>query len=66
VFPQAGLPRVVPCSSREVRLVKEKTDTGVPAVPGPVPGTRMTEQYIRDIGRMAYLWAWPMVKSLRR
>jgi hypothetical protein len=46
--------------------VNEKTDTGVPSVPGSVPGTRMTEQYIRDIGRMAYLWAWPMVNLHNR
>lgn len=27
---------------------------------GPVPGTRLTEEYIRTIGRLAYFWAWPM------
>jgi hypothetical protein len=30
---------------------------GSPGVPGPIPGTRMTEQYVREVGRMAYLWA---------
>jgi hypothetical protein len=54
----------VPAERRGV--VNEKTDTGVPAVTGPVPGTRMTEQYIRDIGRMAYLWASPMVNLHNR
>jgi len=29
--------------------------------PGPVPGTRMTEAYARQVARSAYLWAWPMV-----
>jgi len=26
----------------------------------------MTEQYIREVGRMAYLWAWPMVNIHNR
>lgn len=39
---------------------------GVPAVSGPVPETRMTEGYVREIGRMAYLWAWPMVNLHNR
>jgi hypothetical protein len=29
--------------------------------PGPVAGTRMTVEYVRQIGRMAYFWAWPMM-----
>src|SRR5262245_23909445 len=28
---------------------------------GPVAGTRMTEAYVRQVARSAYLWAWPMV-----
>ncbi len=30
------------------------------AVPGPVPGTRITEAYARLLARDAYFWAWPM------
>ncbi|MDN5697827.1 MAG: hypothetical protein L0G70_07610 [Rubrobacter sp.] len=40
--------------------------TGVTGVPGPVPETRMTDQYIREVGRIAYLWAWPMVNVHNR
>ncbi|UHQ18577.1 DUF1254 domain-containing protein [Lysobacter sp. KIS68-7] len=29
-------------------------------VPGPVPGTRITEAYARLLTREAYVWAWPM------
>jgi hypothetical protein len=29
------------------------------ALPGPVPGTRITPEYAAQVGRMAYLWAWP-------
>jgi hypothetical protein len=36
------------------------------AIPGPVLGTRMTESYVREIGRFAYFWAWPMVNIHNR
>jgi hypothetical protein len=36
------------------------------AVPGPVPGTRLTEEYVSQIGRIAYLWAWPMMNLHNR
>jgi hypothetical protein len=32
----------------------------------PVPGTRMTEAYAKDIGRFAYFWAWPMMNMHNR
>jgi hypothetical protein len=35
-------------------------------VPGPVAGTRMTREYIRAVGRIAYLWGWPLVNQLHR
>ena len=34
--------------------------------PQPVPGTRMSEAYVQQIGRFAYLWAWPMVNMHNR
>jgi hypothetical protein len=30
-------------------------------VPGPAPGTAMTKAYVQMVGRMAYLWGWPLV-----
>jgi hypothetical protein len=36
------------------------------SVPGPVPGTRFTEAYVRQVGAMAYLWGWPMVNIRNR
>ncbi len=33
---------------------------------GPVPGTRLTPEYVREIGRLAYLFAWPMVNVYNR
>ena len=35
-------------------------------VPGPVPGARMTEDYVRSVGRLAYLWGWPLVNMHNR
>jgi hypothetical protein len=28
--------------------------------------SRMTEDYIRAVGRLAYLWAWPLVNMHNR
>jgi hypothetical protein len=36
------------------------------SVPGPMPGTRLSEDYVRRIGGIAYLWAWPMVNMHNR
>jgi hypothetical protein len=38
----------------------------MPGGAGPVPGTRMTEDYVRSVGRMAYLWGWPLVNMHNR
>jgi hypothetical protein len=35
-------------------------------VPGPAPGTAMTEAYVQMVARMAYVWGWPLVNSHNR
>ena len=35
-------------------------------VPGPVPGSRLTEAYVRQMGRFAYFWGWPMTNLHNR
>jgi len=35
-------------------------------VAGPVTGARMTEDYVRSVGRLAYLWGWPLVNMHNR
>jgi hypothetical protein len=35
-------------------------------VPGPAPGTAMSKEYVQMVGRMAYLWGWPLVNSVNR
>jgi hypothetical protein len=35
-------------------------------VPGPALGTAMTKEYVQTIGRMAYIWGWPLVNMANR
>lgn len=37
-----------------------------PQVPGPVPGTRMSTEFVQTVGRLAYIWAWPMMNLHNR
>lgn len=40
---------------------------GVGQMPrGPAPGSKLTEDFVREIGRFAYLWAWPLVNVYNR
>ena len=32
----------------------------------PIDGTRLTDAYVKEIGRLAYFWAWPMVNIHNR
>jgi hypothetical protein len=35
-------------------------------VPGPAPGTPMTKAYEQTVGRMTYVWGWPLVNMSNR
>src|SRR5471030_9656 len=35
-------------------------------VPGTPPGTVMTKEYVAAVGRIAYIWGWPLVNNLNR
>src|SRR6187455_1008818 len=35
-------------------------------VPGPASGTAMSKEYVQTVGRMAYLWGWPLVNVANR
>src|SRR5678810_575791 len=35
-------------------------------VSGPAPGTAITPAYVQTVGRMAYLWGWPLVNMANR
>jgi hypothetical protein len=48
----------------EAQQVPAPKSTGdVPSTP---PGTIMTKEYVAMIGRMAYVWGWPMVNQINR
>ena len=47
--------------AQQVPLPKTAAD-----VPGPASGTVMTKEYVQTVGRMAYLWGWPLVNSANR
>jgi hypothetical protein len=34
--------------------------------PDPASGTVMTKEYVQMVGRMAYLWGWPLVNAYNR
>lgn len=40
--------------------------TSAAQVPGPAPGTLMTKEYVQAVGRMAYIWGWPLVNMGNR
>ncbi len=51
--PTAQLPQVlIPTTAAEV--------------PGPVPGNTMTKEYVQMVGRIAYVWGYPMVNAHNR
>jgi hypothetical protein len=57
------------CGEKTPAPITQQTEpVAAPAVvvPGPVPGGRMTEEYVKQVGRSAYLWAWPMVNMHNR
>ncbi len=42
------------------------TPTSQALIPGPVEGTRMTDDYVRLIAQTAYLWGWPLINLHNR
>jgi hypothetical protein len=69
----AGL-MTVACSPNQPASTAEKAEppaapaaaTTHQSVPGPVPGTRLTGEYVEEVGHLAYFWAWPMVNVYNR
>ena len=53
-------------TSVSTEQIAKGTDDQASRIPGPVPGTRLTSAYLRQIGRQAYLFAWPMVNIYNR
>jgi hypothetical protein len=55
---------VMPLAKAQAQQVPLPTTAA--EVPGPASGTTMTKEYVQMVGRMAYLWGWPLVNSHNR
>ena len=45
----------------------QDADTRILSFPrGPAPGSRLSPEFVREIGRFAYLWGWPLVNMFNR
>jgi hypothetical protein len=57
--------RLVPVAQAQTTLTPSpEWARAMPA--GPVAGTRITAEYVKQVGRMAYFWAWPMMNIQNR
>jgi hypothetical protein len=56
-----GQPVPTLAQAQEVPTPKSAAD-----VPGTPPGTVMTKDYVAMVGRMAYVWGWPLVNHYNR
>lgn len=55
-----------PAVEPSVGLASATAASAVKPVPGPLQGGRLTEEYVKQVGHLAYLWAWPMVNVHNR
>jgi hypothetical protein len=63
--PKTEVPEKQTASNSEVAVYVSAPKTAAD-VPGPVAGTLMTKEYVQAIGRLAYIWGWPMVNMGNR
>ncbi|WP_076999847.1 DUF1254 domain-containing protein [Variovorax sp. KK3] len=47
-------------------MIPTAPSASTPRPAGPVPGTRLTDSYVRLVARDAYFWAWPLVNVMSR
>ena len=52
---------LVPAQAQQVPQPKSADD-----VAGTPPGTVMTKEYVEMVGRLAYIWGWPLVNQINR
>jgi hypothetical protein len=56
-----ALTGLVPAQAQQVPQPKSADD-----VAGTPPGTVMTKEYVEMVGRLAYIWGWPLVNQINR
>src|SRR5215469_6571063 len=61
----AGCQQQTPEPTRPTSAPATPAESAAP-LPGPIPGTRLTPEYVSAVGRFAYLWGWPMVNIHNR
>jgi len=54
---------VAPLQRHDAQLPAFKTARDVPSTPA---GTVMTTEYVVTVGRLAYMWGWPLINNLHR
>ena len=64
--PRAGCGITPLTATAQLPDVQVPTPTIAKDVPGPVPGNVMTKYYVQMVGRMAYMWGYPMVNAYNR
>ncbi|MGA8757325.1 MAG: DUF1254 domain-containing protein [Stellaceae bacterium] len=57
---------VWPPAGAQAQAQQVPIPTTAAEVPGPASGTAMTKAYVQTVGRMAYLWGWPLVNAANR
>jgi len=60
-FALVGVLAFTSAQAQQVPLPKTAAD-----VPGPAAGNTMTKEYVQTVGRMAYIWGWPLVNMANR
>ena len=57
-------------SAATVNKIARAQQVAAPTSPADVPGTPsgtiMTKEYVDMVGRIAYVWGWPMVNQINR
>jgi hypothetical protein len=51
---------------RSAQAQQVAAPTTAAEVAGPASGTAMTKAYVQSVGRVAYLWGWPLVNMANR
>src|SRR5215469_5907189 len=63
----AAILALIPISAARAETLLLPSPGWAQAMPGaPVAGSRLTAEYVKQIGRIAYFWAWPMMNIQNR